>query len=342
MAAALSALDFLSAPDRHPARPVCVVFGEETFLRRQVLVRLRGAVLAGGDADFSLAVFEGRSAAVADVLEELSTVAMFGGGTRLVVVEDADEFITRHRAELEDYVAKPRLTGVLVLEAKSFPSNTRLYKQLAANGLVVECGAPSDARLSKWLATWARQSHRVELAPGAADMLVDLVGPELGLLDQELAKLALTAGLDGKVTAESVRELVGTWRTKTTWDMLDAALAGDVRGAMTQLDRLLLAGENEVPLLAQISATLRRLAAATRLVLQAEATGRRTTLAAALEEAGVKGFVVRKTEQQLRRIGRQRGGQLYEWLLDADLALKGASSLPPRFVLERLIVRLAT
>jgi len=342
MAAALSALDFLSAPDRHPAKPVCVVFGEETFLRRQVLVRLRGAVLAGGDADFSLAVFEGRSATVADVFEELSTVAMFGGGTRLVVVEDADEFITRYRSDLEDYVARPRLTGVLVLEAKSFPSNTRLYKQVAANGLVVECGAPSDARLSKWLATWARQAHRVELAPGAADMLVDLVGPELGLLDQELAKLALTAGPDGKVTAESVRELVGTWRTKTTWDMLDAALAGDVRGAMTQLDRLLLAGENEVPLLAQISATLRRLAAATRLILQAEATGRRTTLAAALEEAGVKGFVVRKTEQQLRRIGRQRGGQLYEWLLDADLALKGASSLPPRLVLERLIVRLAT
>ncbi len=342
MAAALSALDFLSAPDRHPARPVCVVFGEETFLRRQLLMRLRGAVLAGGDADFSLAVFEGRSATVADVLEELSTVAMFGGGTRLVVVEDADEFITRYRSELEDYVARPRLTGVLVLEAKSFPSNTRLYKQVAANGLVVECGAPSDARLSKWLDTWARQAHRVELAPGAADMLVDLVGPELGLLDQELAKLALTAGPDGKVTAESVRELVGTWRTKTTWDMLDAALAGDVRGAMTQLDRLLLAGENEVPLLAQISATLRRLAAATRLILQAEATGRRTTLAAALEEAGVKGFVVRKTEQQLRRIGRQRGGQLYEWLLDADLALKGSSSLPPRLVLERLIVRLAT
>lgn len=342
MAAALSALDFLSAPDRHPAKPVCVVFGEETFLRRQVLVRLRGAVLAGGDADFSLAVFEGRSATVADVFEELSTVAMFGGGTRLVVVEDADEFITRYRSDLEDYVARPRPTGVLVLEAKSFPSNTRLYKQVAANGLVVECGAPSDARLSKWLATWARQAHRVELAPGAADMLVDLVGPELGLLDQELAKLALTAGPDGKVTAESVRELVGTWRTKTTWDMLDAALAGDVRGAMTQLDRLLLAGENEVPLLAQISATLRRLAAATRLILQAEATGRRTTLAAALEEAGVKGFVVRKTEQQLRRIGRQRGGQLYEWLLDADLALKGASSLPPRLVLERLIVRLAT
>ncbi len=52
--------------------------------------------------------------------------------------------------------------------------------------------------------------------------------------------------------------------------------------------------------------------------------------------------MVRKNEQQLRRIGRQRGGQLYEWLLDADLALKGSSSLPPRLVLERMIVRLAT
>jgi hypothetical protein len=43
-------------------------------------------------------------------------------------------------SELEDYVARPRLTGVLVLEAKT-SKYTRLYKQVAANGLVVECGA---------------------------------------------------------------------------------------------------------------------------------------------------------------------------------------------------------
>ena len=42
-------------------------------------------------------------------------------------------------------------------------------------------------------------------------------------------------------------------------------------------------------------------------------------------------------------LGRERAGRLLGWLLEADLALKGASSSPPRarLVLEQLIVRLS-
>jgi hypothetical protein len=64
----------------------------------------------------------------------------------------------------------------------------------------------------------------------------------------------------------------------------------------------------------------------------------------ALERAGVKPFLIGKVEPQLRRLGRTRAGQLYRWLLEADLALKGSSSSPARarLVLEKLIVRIAS
>jgi DNA polymerase-3 subunit delta len=84
------------------------------------------------------------------------------------------------------------------------------------------------------------------------------------------------------------------------------------------------------------------LAAATRLILQAEASGRRIAIGPALQQAGVKSFVVQKAERQLRRLGRQRGAQLYRWLLETDLELKGESQMAPRLILERLIVRLAS
>ena len=171
--------------------------------------------------------------------------------------------------------------------------------------------------------------------------MVEIVGPELGLLDQELAKLAVLAGDDKRVTAEMVSHSVGGWRAKTTWDMLDAALEGKATDAMLQLDRLLAAGEQPVGLLAQISASLRRLAAATRLVIQAESAGRKPNLRQSLEQVGVRGFVVQKAEKQLRQLGRQRGAKLYDWLLQADLDLKGDSYMPPRLILERLIARLA-
>ncbi len=110
---------------------------------------------------------------------------------------------------------------------------------------------------------------------------------------------------------------------------------------MRQVDRLLSSGEVPIGLLGMISASLRKLAAATRLILQAEAAGRKVAVGPALQKAGVKPFVMQRAERQLRRLGRQRGSQLYRWLLETDLDLKGGSQMPPRLVLERLIVRLA-
>jgi DNA polymerase III subunit delta len=340
MAKALAVVEYLAQPEKYPPLPFCVVFGDEPFLKRQSLLALREAVLGGDEGDFSYSAFEGHSVELRDVLEELATVAMFGGGKRLVVVEEADAFVTRYRAQLEEYIARPATTGMLVLELKSFPSNTRLYKSVAAGGLLIDGNAPTGAALSRWLAQWAKQQHRVQLLQSAAELLLETVGPELGLLDQELAKLALSAE-GNKITPELVSRAVGGWRAKTAWELLDAALDGNPRAALEQLDRLLASGEQPIGVLAQISFSLRRMAAATRLILQAEAAGRRIPLGQALQQAGIRSFVVQKAERQLRRLGRQRGAQLYRWLLEADLDLKGDSALSPRLVLERLVTRLA-
>ena len=341
MAKAVHAFDYLGTPDDHPPAPVNVVFGDESFLKRHVLANLKKQALGTSDADFSLSVFEGKQAELADVLDELSTMAMFGGSSRLVLVEEADDFVSRYRPELEDYVGSPRPTGKLILEAKSWPGNTRIAKAVATKGLVVDCSAPKAAQIPKWLRGWAKKTHDVSLDSSAAGMLVDLVGTELGLLDQEVSRLALSVGEDRKISAQMVSQNVGSWRARTTWDMLDAALAGDMKGALTQLDRLLLAGENPIAILGQIAATLRRYAAATRLVLAGERSRNRVNVRAALEQAGVRSFVLKKSEGQLRHLGRERGQRIYEWLIETDLALKGNSALPPRMVIENLLIRLA-
>jgi DNA polymerase-3 subunit delta len=339
----LSALDYLEDPAASPPAAVCVLFGDEPFLKRLALARIRQAVLGDQDGEFSLARFDGRQTPLRDVLDELSTVALFGSG-RLVVVEDADEFVTRYRPELEDYVARPKPSGTLVLDVAAWAKTTRLYKALAHAGLSIDCKAPEPGPLVKWLVAWARRQHQARLEGAAADLLLEMVGPQLGLLDQELAKLAASVGPGGAITADLVGELAGGWRARTAWEMIDAANAGNARAALNQLDRLLAAGEAPVGILAQMAASLRRFAAATRLVEQAEAAGRPIKLAHALAQAGVNPYVLRQglVEKQLMQIGRQRAAQLYRWVLAADLDLKGASQLPPRMVLERLIARLSS
>jgi DNA polymerase-3 subunit delta len=348
--------DYLDAGDKYPAAAVCVVYGDEPFLKRLVLKQLSGSVL-GDETGVPFASFEGRSVELRDVLDELATVALFGGGARrLAVVEQADDFVTKHRAKLEDYVQRPRSSGVLILEVDSWQSNTRLYKQVDKTGLQIECRPPEklrgrskvldESRLCKWLAQWSKSQHDATLQSQAAQLLLELVGPQFGLLDQDLAKLALFAGPGGKITPEMVRDIVGGWRTKTTWELLDAACDGDAAEALRQLDRLLQSGEHPVALFGQISWSLRRFAAATRIIEQAERQRRRIGLRDALEQAGFRKWppgAMNNAERQLKQLGRQRAAQFYRWLLDADLALKGSHSADhrARFVLEQLFLRMS-
>jgi DNA polymerase III subunit delta len=351
----IPAIDFLSRA-KIPAVPgVCVLFGDEPLLKRESLERLRSAVLTGEDGELSFTAFDSEEVELRTVLDELATMSMFGGGRRMVVVEEADKFVSGHREELEDYCQKPRPNSVLVLAVDSWPANTRLFKKLAESGLQINCnlpgnrfGDPDEDAVLKWLSARAEAKYQAQLDARAGELLLEIVGPQLGRLDQELAKLALLAGAEKsrKITRELVEQAVGGWRAKTAWAMIEAALEGRGAVALVELDRLLLAGEEPIALLAMMSGSLRRMAAATRIIEEAESNRRRITLAEALREAGVtpKKFVLDKTERQLRQIGRGRAKELYGWLLEADLALKGVSSSGERarLVLEQLIVRLST
>src|SRR5262245_48391172 len=116
MADSTSAFDFLSRAEVPSVPPVCVLFGDEPLLKRESLDHLRRAVLTGDDGDLSLASFDGDQSEPREVFDELATVSMFGGGRRMVVVEQADKFVSRYRDSLEDYCEKPRAASVLVLE----------------------------------------------------------------------------------------------------------------------------------------------------------------------------------------------------------------------------------
>jgi DNA polymerase-3 subunit delta len=339
VAQSLHAFDFLNAQAKHPAKAVCVAFGDDPFLRRLVVEAIIEQVLGSDDAEFGLAKFDGGSGEWRAVHDELSTMAMFGGSRRLVIVDDADDFVSRFRTQLEDYVAKPRNTGVLLLCPKTWASNTRLFKAVDSSGLQVECKSPTEGRIVKFLADRAKKVHGATLPNSAAEMLVEMIGPELGLLDQQVTTLALIAGQGETITEDLVQQHVGSWRAKTAWEMLDAAALGNAKQALEQLERLLSAGEHPISILAQISSTLRRFAAATRYIQQAERAGRRPNLREALEQAGFKSFTLNKAEGQLKKIGRRRAAALYQVLLDADLALKGQSSAPAkaRLALERLL-----
>jgi len=352
MSAHVHAFDFLAKPGEYPiAAGVCALFGSEALLKREAVKTITNSVF-GEDSDVPFTTLEGPQAEWRDVGDELSTASLFSSGPRLVIVDEADKFVSSFRDKLEAYAAAPA-GGVLVLLVDTWPGNTRLAKAVAQNGLAIECRAPQvrrgktnvldEKRLRKWLIHWAKQRHGLKLEAAAAEELLDLVGPELGVLDSDLAKLALYVEPGGTATTQMVQDVIGGWRMKSIWQLVDAAAEGNAAEALAGINRLLQMGEAPQALFGQIAWSLRRYATATRIYQQAERGGRRMSLEAALEQAGFRRWQLKDAQKQLRQLGRHRAGALHRWLLETDLALKGSHSQPDRarLKLEQLLIRLA-
>jgi DNA polymerase-3 subunit delta len=326
----MHAIEFLK--DARPAiPPVVVLQGSQRHLKQSVLSRLRSLVI--NDDEASLTRFAGKDADLQSVADELRTVSMWGD-RRLVVVDDADEFVSKHRAGLEKYVESPAKKSVLTLDVHSWPKTTRLAKHLAKSGLDIECTELKGALLSKWLIDTARDTHQAALHRDAAALLIELVGEELGLLDQELAKLAAYVGSQKPITSDDVRGLVGGWRTETTWAMADAVRDGRLPDAFAALHQLLAAGEAGPKLLGGINFVFRKYALATEM-------SRHQPLDGALKAAGVFPRDQAPAAAYLRRIGRAKAEQILSALVAADAGLKGQSRLPERLQLELLLQKLS-
>ncbi|MCC7425202.1 MAG: DNA polymerase III subunit delta [Planctomycetaceae bacterium] len=331
----MHATEFLKNPAAPNVGPIVVTYGAERFLRQQAIQAVVHRVLGDGDDEGSTPTrFDGRNVDIATVLDELRTLSMWGD-RRLVLVEEAKDFVSDNRGALEKYLEKPAKKSVLLLDVDSWPKNTRLYKSVAAVGLDLDCGPLSVGDAVKWVTEQAKSVYGKQLMRDAAQLMLELVGPQLGFLTQELAKTAAYVGERPKIEVEDVSTMVGGWKLETTWAMLDALQAGQLPTALEYLDKLLAAGEAGLMLLGGISFSFRKLAQATELARSGK------PLRDALIEAGVFANKVGPAEQCLRRLGRVEAERIYRRLIDADASLKGGTRLPERIVLERLLVNLS-
>ncbi|MGL4511738.1 MAG: DNA polymerase III subunit delta [Lacipirellulaceae bacterium] len=342
-------LGFLLEPPPLPPAGVVAVVGDEAFLKHEVIAALRSGLLGSGDAEVGWRVFAGPQAEWRDVADAVGSRSLFGGGRVVALIEEADQFVTRYRDSLERHAESG--AGLVLLDVSTLPGNTRLAKAVAQHGLAVRCSTPDKGsevaqhrrETITWLRARASAAHGATLDAAAAEALVELLPLSVGMLDQEVARLALLAGESGAISTKLVRENVGGWRVRTAWEMIDAAVDGAAGEAITQLDRLLLAGEQPIGVLAQLGSTLRKFATAAVIVDEAERDGRKVSLADALARAGFLRFKIDDAQRQLRQLGRQRALALAGWVLEADLAMKGHNSQPhrARLELERLLLRLA-
>lgn len=331
----MHATEFNNKAGEAEAASVVVLHGSETHLRTSVLAALCQKLLGSSIEDaIGLTRFQGKDVDFRTVRDEIQTVSMFSP-SKIVLVEDADEFVSAHRPQLEAFAEKSPGKSKLVLDVKKWPKNTKLAKKVDKAGLAIECSELSGAKLTAWLTKRAQDEYEKQLSRDAALLMTELAGTGLGLLDQELQKLASYVGDKERIGVDDVRTLVGGWKAETTWTMINAVRDGQVDIALTCLEKLLHAGEAPQRILGGMNFVFKKIAHATELSRAG------LSLPAALKKAGVYYKEVDATEQYLRRIQRPRAERILNRLALADFHLKGGSRLPNELQMELLLLWLA-
>jgi len=211
-------------------KPVYALVGSDTFLQLQELAD----VLALFASDIARTDFDGEQAQLAEVFDELRSFAMFGGA-RVIVMKNTEKFLTEFRSQMEDYLASPTDTSTLILRFSSLPKSQRVYKAIQSVGEIRDCNAPKE--VVPWIIARAKKAHALTMTQPVARQLFDLVGDDLGRLDNEIAKLAINSE-DGKVDGSKVVQMVAFQREQEMWDMTNELAAGHTEVALRRFRQL--------------------------------------------------------------------------------------------------------
>lgn len=215
-------------------KPVFVIAGKDDALLNVHCDELLEQLLEPHQRAMGLFNADAARVLISDVLDELRT-APFLSERRVVLIREADDFVSENRQLLERYFDNPCPTGVLVLTVKSWDSRTRLARKLSDVGELISVTQPKASEIPQRLTKYAGDAHGKNLGKDAAELLIELTGDELGRLYGEIDKLALFAADEEVITVGHIEALIGHNRLFNAFAVIDAAVGGDVVKAVNRL-----------------------------------------------------------------------------------------------------------
>ena len=322
----------LNAPGRF-----YIFCGEEAYLRRHWLDKLRAAVVEDFAEAFNFHRFNAGTITPQAVLDSLEALPMMAQRS-MIQIDDVNFFAlpaeeaaayAKFFSDIPDYC-----TVVLVYETVEFKPDRR-KKALAEafdGAVVVEFTQPSDRELVSWIARHLKKAEK-RITVDDAQYLIHRTGGAMTALLGELGKLCAYVE-DETVTREHIDLLVEPVLEAEVWALTDAIAAGRYETALQTLRTLLQKQEEPVKILGGMGSQFRRLLAAKRLM---DGGKRQQDL---MKLCGIGSWPAQKTMESAKRLSERFCARAVELCLEADEKLKTSYDDPDR-VLEFLVLELA-
>ncbi len=282
-------------------------------------------------ADFNVDRIEGSEMTVERLASVIATPPMMARW-RVVHVKEAEALAASPRARqvVLETARTPPPGLVLILQA-TIPARSRakFYKDLARIATAVEFKPVSVDEAPGWLVSWAGKELGVTVEIEAAQALAGAAGTELGMLTQEVRKLAEMVGEGATVDVEAVRKGGLRLPRQDRWAWFDLVGNRRIREAARSLPVLLEQGESVVGLVIGLSVQLLRIGVAIE--------GGVPAVQAVLPP--YQRFLARRIVGQARRWTRAELAEAVRGLRRLDQLLK-ASAIPGEVLMEEWLLGL--
>ena len=243
---------------------VFFLFGEDGFRKGEEGRALVDWHLDPSTRDFNFDSLRGSEVSVENLASIIATPPMMAEW-RVVLLREMEALTSSSRArDVLLGVAKSPPPGLALVLIATIPkgSSAKIYRDLKRLTRSVEFPEVDPNDVPGWIVEWAAVKHGRRVTEEAARALAAGVGTDLGVLAQEVQKLASVAEEGEDIGLEAVRKAGTQIPTEDRWVWMDRVGHREFSGALKGLGTLFSQGESGVGLTIGLAGHLIRVALA--------------------------------------------------------------------------------
>ena len=211
--------------------PIYFLFGDDSYTIDQTIRTIQKETDQFVSSDFDKEVISGEKSVSVNQVIDLASSFPFGSGKRIIIVKNFDKL--SDRKSLENYVKSPAEFTILVLAnyGKITEFLKEPYKTMLKKNYMFEA---KELRGDEWVYWIIRQAKKEKLiiSPENAQILLDTVGEEKGLLEMQMTKFYDFLGEGKEISLELIERLTSSTKEFTIFNLQDYLGRGDKKKSL--------------------------------------------------------------------------------------------------------------
>lgn len=305
--------------------PVYFVWGEERLLLEDLVAKIAKGVLGAQAGEYGLTMLNGKDLTVERIIEVTDTAPFFSE-KQIILVENWPHWCATEKSsggdqKLMEYLSSkiPSYSCLVFTSQGKVDRRKKLYQTVEKVGVVIELAPLKGPALERWM-TQILHDLGKKLAPGVMNFIIGEAGTseklDLGLLKQEMTKIALYTGDRQKITKADAQAVLTRTPESSVFSLVNAVSLRERDKAQRLWADLKVSGEEPLKLLSLLARQI-------RLIWQTKQLQREgCTVEQIAGKIGVSPYIARKITSQVNNFSGRQLRYLLECIQEADWSVK--------------------